>query len=268
MMLSISLGTDDGRTIPIVWDGYAKGELAECESQNKIEERLMTKVLMSLPRKMKVLVLGDRGFHRPEFLKFLGSFGKNIDYIVRIPTGDFIIARGKEIELTGELIAKGTSKNFGTVEYTKVRRLPARCVAVWDENSREAWILLTNIKNTSSRGIAALYARRMSIEAMFKSMKNEVSGFSLKHARLRHIQRWLVLCFLATLLLQYFWEITQALTRDDRERLDGMFTLARHRRRYGHRRRSYSMYYLLLLTSSREDVGISLHHGRIFAWLN
>jgi hypothetical protein len=263
MLLSISLATDDGRTVPIVWDGYLKGALGECDSQNKIEEELLTKVLMSLPHRMKVLVLGDRGFHRPEFLKFIRSFGKNVDFIIRVPAGDFILAKGKEILLDDTIVAKGGSKNFGTVLYTKERRLPARCVAVWDEQSREPWILLTSLKNVASRTIAELYAQRMSIEAMFKSMKNEVSGLSLKKARLRHIERWLVLCFLATVLLQYFWEISQSMTQEDREYLDCMFTLARHRRRYGRRKYSYSIYYLMLLVALRDEVSMELRRDRI-----
>lgn len=268
MLLSISLVTDDGRTVPIVWDGYVKGALGECDSQNKIEEALLAKVLHSLPHQMKVLVLGDRGFHRPEFIKYIRSFGNNIDYIIRIQTGDYMILKGKEIQISNDLLSKGSARNFGMIEYTKERRFPTRCVAVWEEQSRDPWILATSINRVATWTIAKLYANRMGIEAMFKSMKNEVSGLSLKKARLRHIDRWLVLCFLTTLLLQFFWETAQAMTDDEREYLDGIFSLARHRKRYGSRKYSFSIYYLMLLLAPRDYIKMMLRDGRIILSVN
>lgn len=268
MLLSISLHTEDGRTLPIAWDGYVKEELGECDSQNKIEESLLAKVLLSLPQHMKVLVLGDRGFHRPEFIRFIRSFGNNVDYIIRIPTGNYMIVKGKRILISNDLLSKGNAKNFGMIEYTNERRLPTRCVAVWDNESRDPWILATSINRVAPWTIAKLYANRMSIEAMFKSMKNEVSGLSLKKARLRHIDRWLVLCFLTTLLLQFFWETAQAITDDEREYLDGIFSLARHRKRYGSRKYSFSIYYLMLLLAPRDYIKMVLRNGRIILSVN
>jgi len=76
MLLSISLITKKGRTIPIAYDGYKQGELREGKSQSSIEEDLLKKIIETIPMssRKRITVIADRGFDRPDVKDILHEY--------------------------------------------------------------------------------------------------------------------------------------------------------------------------------------------------
>lgn len=264
-LLCISFVTDTGRTVPIVWDGYREGQMPACQSQNKIEESLISKVLNEIPYTTKVIVLADRGFDRAKFAEFLGNYGPNIFYVIRASSDAYIHWRGKRLLLSENLVAKGEWKNYGWVKYSDEHQVRVRFCATWDADMKSPWLLITNISDVSVQTIVSYYGKRMTIEEMFKSMKNEVVGLSLKCVRIKDIDRWLVLCFVITLLLQFVWEVAQSCGNRVLIRAEESYTLARHRRIHGHRQRCYSVFYLIFMLVKDDAIAVHFHRGKVKA---
>ena len=258
----VSYGTKYKRCVPVLSSGYKKCEMDETESQNKIEIDLLTKILMAIPPSKTVTIIADRGFDRADLARFLMSFNKNIRFVIRVKQDKIVVWRNKEIEVSADMIQKGEKKNYGWVYYTKTHHLKVRFAVIWDINMESPWFLITNIPDVGIQHLANIYARRWDIETMFKSMKNEQSGFELKYVRLRHIERWVRLFFFVTLLFQFLWEISEKY-RDDID-VDKAFTNARHRkgtRQYN--KRNYSIYYISILLIRCEKIRLENRNGRI-----
>ena len=199
--LSVSWVFSSGRSIPLYFTGYQKLMLDIHKSQSSIEKKTVQMILKVFAGKKDITILADRGFDSPDLLDI---FIKNkIMFIVRSKTERYIyLQNGKEIKLTHELINKGSEKKYINVSYTKANPVKLNIYLKWDKNQNEGWILLSNISDNVSF-IADLYAKRWEIEEMFKSMKNQDVGFDLKTVKLRHIDRWLRLLFIATILFQF-----------------------------------------------------------------
>lgn len=263
-LLCISLVTDAGRAVPVVWDGYREREIPACSSQNKIEEELIAKVIRAVPEEIEIVVLADRGFDRAKLAEFLGEMGKHVFYVIRASADAYITWRGKSILIQKDMIAMGEFKNYGWVKYSDEHQVRLRFCAAYDEGMKEPWLLITNIADAQVETIVSLYGMRMTIEEMFKSMKNEVMGFSLRQVRLKDIARWLVLCFIVSLLLQFLWEITLLCGKRKLEKAGESYSLARHRKVNRIRAKSYSFYYLMLLLYRDATIYARLQQGRLY----
>lgn len=68
-----------GRGIPLYWRILQSHESIK-DSQNKIEERLLTRLLNMLPDKIRPIIIGDRGFGRAELADFLLKKGFYLSY--------------------------------------------------------------------------------------------------------------------------------------------------------------------------------------------
>lgn len=199
--LSISWVLSNGRSIPLYFTGYQKLMLDIYASQSSIEKKTVQMILDMFPNKKDITILADRGFDSPDLLDIF--IRNKIKFVVRSKTERYIyLKNGKEIKLTHELIKKGSEKKYINVFYTKTNPVLLSVYLKWDKNQDEGWILLSNISNNVSY-VADLYAKRWEIEEMFKSMKNQDVGFDLKTVKLRHIDRWLRLLFIATILFQF-----------------------------------------------------------------
>jgi len=99
ILLSISLITKKGRTIPIAYDGYKQGELGEGRSQSSIEEDLLKKIIETIPMqsRKRITVIADRGFDRPDLAELLISL--KVNFVIRVCSGKYITAEGREIKL-------------------------------------------------------------------------------------------------------------------------------------------------------------------------
>lgn len=216
--LSISWVMDGcGQSIPLYFTGYEKGHLCdydECQSQPKIEESALKMVISMLSNADEIIVLMDRGFDSPQMIRYLKNLG--VKFIIRSKSERWITTRrGKEILIKNMYKKPGKDKSFKDVYYTRSSKVQVMFYARWEKGQNEPWFLLSNIKSNIDE-ICALYARRWPIEEMFKAMKNEQTGFDIKKVRLRHLDRWLRLLFIATLVFQALGTVGRDLRKIDR----------------------------------------------------
>jgi len=171
MLLSISLITKKGRTIPIAYDGYKQGELGEGRSQSSIEEDLLKKIIETIPMqsRKRITVVADRGFDRPDLAELLISL--KVNFVIRVCSGKYITVEGREIEIAKKIISKGESYDFGNVIYTKSRKVELRFIACWDKKMKDPWFIITNLSSHTVKDILHEYSLRWEIESMFKSKK-------------------------------------------------------------------------------------------------
>jgi hypothetical protein len=155
------------------------------------------------------------------------------------------------------MINEGEEKDYGWVQYSKKHRVPVRFIAKWQRGTSEPWFLITNAPERNTKNIIMLYKKRMHIEAMFKSMKNDQVGFQLKHARLQHIDRWIRLLFLVTLFFHLLYLIANAIK--DEQKLNDYFSLARHKVR----RKSFNIYLLVIMALQYNRIKIEIDNGEI-----
>jgi hypothetical protein len=204
--LSVSLGAEGGRSLPICFWGYRKGELER--SQPEIERKAIEEILFLLRnRKCAVYFLADRGFDAPEMLRFLEKYG--IFYVVRASINTICFKEnGRRFKISKRVLSKGTQRVLYNIKYSYHYRIAMNFYAIWRTDQREPWLLLSNIKS-NVRTIASLYARRMTIEEMFKSMKDHETGFDIKKIRLVHLDRWLRLLSLSSLLLHLLAKVSK-----------------------------------------------------------
>jgi len=106
LLLSISLVTKKGRTIPIAYDGYKQGELGEGRRQSSIEVDLIKKNIgaIPMPSRKRITVVADRGFDRPDLAELLISL--KVNFVIRVWSGEYITVEGKEIEIAKKNIIR------------------------------------------------------------------------------------------------------------------------------------------------------------------
>lgn len=258
VICTISMSNGHKRGLPIISYSYKKGALKSCQSQNKIEEALLLKVLSAIPASKEVLITADRGFDRASLVSFLRSFGGKVSFVIRVKKDKKIFYKGKEIKIEDIPLVKGQKKNFESVLYTKTHKIPVRLVAIWDERSEEPWYLITNILDRKIKTIGNYYARRWDIECLFRTMKDNRVGFDLKKVRLQHPERWTRLLFLTTLIFHFLWEISENI--EDTESVEKAFSLTRYTKKKTNRQqRIYSVYYLVILLFRCQKIKVSIN---------
>ena len=136
MILSISLITKKGRSIPIAFDGYKKGELKAGKSQSTIEEQLLKLIITALPEKSRkrITVVADRGFDRPQLARFL--YNLKVKFVIRVCAGKHFKYKGKEKIISKKLIKQGESIEFGEIEYTNSLPVDVRFLACWEKKCK------------------------------------------------------------------------------------------------------------------------------------
>jgi hypothetical protein len=83
------------------------------------------------------------------------------------------------------LLPRGETVDYGMVHYTKTGAVPARVVRIWEVGQREPWNLVTNLgRRFSPDLIVKLYARRFTIEELFRDYKEGNGSWIVPPSRL------------------------------------------------------------------------------------
>jgi transcriptional regulator with XRE-family HTH domain len=161
------------RGIPIYWKTVKDGNRRMAE----VEMELCDALIRRLPPGKRLLILGDRGFHSAELVRFLKQRG--VKFVLRFPHGVCLRQRAGEFIPVEDLPLKvGDLLDYGRVEYTKSSAVPARVIRTWMDGQAEEWNLVTNLgKNAVPRLIVNLYGRRFTIEELFRDYKGGDWGF-------------------------------------------------------------------------------------------
>jgi hypothetical protein len=192
-----------GRAVPLLWCSYSGRSLRR--SQNALEERLLRRLRGLIPASTRLIVLADRGFGRAEWAAACREL--KFHYVVRIkPDVAIACARYRGV-LRKYPTFKGMAHVLRGVDYRKDKRVKHNVVVRWrpglPKKRDEPWYLMTDLDDRAER-LCELYARRMSVEELFRDHKSRRNGQSLRHTRIGRPDRFdrlLIVAALAYLLL-------------------------------------------------------------------
>jgi hypothetical protein len=154
---------------------------------------------------VKVILLADRGFGRAALAAFCRRQG--FSYLIRIQPKVTVKLKGFCGKLLDYPIRKGIAKVLKDVAYRADGAVSQHVVVRWRTDlppkRDECWFLMTDLKGTAHQ-LCALYARRMTIEQLFRDHKSKRNGWSLRDTQLKtpqRLDRLLLVLALAYLLL-------------------------------------------------------------------
>jgi hypothetical protein len=192
-----------GRAIPLLWASYTQGQLFR--SQNALEEGLLHLLLTLLPPGLPVIVLADRGFGRAALAKTCQALG--LRYLIRIkPDVHIEHARYRGL-LSDYPIRKGTWRVLKGARYRADGVVTHNVVIRWKRGlpakRDEPWFLMTDL-DANAIQLTDLYARRMSVEELFRDGKDGRYGFALRQTQVQkpgRLDRLILILALALILL-------------------------------------------------------------------
>jgi hypothetical protein len=150
-----------------------------------------------IPAGVKVILLADRGFGRAALAAFLRRHG--LSYLIRIQPKVTVKSKGFHGKLLDYPVFKGIARVLKDVAYRADGAVEQHVVVRWRADlppkrdecwflMTECWFLMTDLKGTAHQ-LCALYARRMTIEQLFRDHKSKRNGWSLRDTQLKTPQR-------------------------------------------------------------------------------
>jgi hypothetical protein len=192
-----------GRAVPLLWASHPKWKLAK--SQNNLEEGLLRLLRTMVPAGVPVIVLADRGFGRTELARTCQQIG--FHYVIRIKPDVWIDGDGYRGLLQDYPVHKGMARRLRNVTYRADDPVTQDVVVHWKcglpAKKDAPWFLMTDLHRPPV-ALTNLYAKRMTIEELFRDHKNKRNGFSLRHTKITRaarIDRLLLILALAYWLL-------------------------------------------------------------------
>ena len=174
------------RALPLAFGVYHPQSLRH--SQNKLERGMCTLVASLLPQGVQPLFLGDAGFGRTEFMRWLQKM--RFAYVLRLRPETHITYRGKTFPLGDLDTIEGAPILLSAVEYRGKK--PVTINIVISRKGDKVWYLGTTFRDADQT--VAWYKKRFWIEEMFRDFK---SRLGLRRALLKDEHR------LSRLLLAY-----------------------------------------------------------------
>jgi hypothetical protein len=178
-----------GRAVPLLWASYPQWKLLR--SQNSLEEGLLRLLRTLVPESVEVVILADRGFGRAEWAAVCQELG--LGYLVRIKPAVTISCRRYRGVLSHYPVHKGIAHVLRDVHYRKDGRVTHHLVIRWRPDLPKArdepWYLMTD-RDGRAEALCQLYARRMTVEELFRDHKNRRNGLALRNTRIQKAERF------------------------------------------------------------------------------
>jgi hypothetical protein len=194
-----------GRSIPIAWASTTNHVYDGHRSRNAFEEALLLILRDMIPRKIKVVILADRGFGRTALATFCQAQG--FGYLIRIKPSVTVRLKGYYGQLLDYPVKKGIAKVLKRVGYRSDQAVTQSVVVRWPKNlpkkRDECWFLMTDQPGSACQ-LCRLYGQRMTIEQLFRDDKSKRNGWSLRDTKITkpdRIDRLLLILAIAYLLL-------------------------------------------------------------------
>jgi hypothetical protein len=194
-----------GRSVPLCWASCEGHTYDGQRSRNAFEESLLLVLRSMIPAGVKVILLADRGFGRCALAAFCRRHG--FSYLIRIQPKVTVKLKGFHGKLLDYPVFKGIARVLKDVAYRADGAVSQHVVVRWKHGlppkRDECWFLMTDLKGTAHQ-LCALYARRMTIEQLFRDHKSKRNGWSLRDTQLKtpqRLDRLLLVLALAYLLL-------------------------------------------------------------------
>jgi len=194
-----------GRSVPLCWASTTNHVYDGHRSRNAFEESLLLVLRSMIPQGVKVIILADRGFGRTELARFCQRHG--FHYVIRIQPNVQVRTASFCGKLLDYPVYKGICKLLRHVSYRSHHPLTQHIVVRWlrglPAKRDECWFLMTDL-NQGPAQLSNLYARRMTIEQLFRDHKSKRNGWSLRDTQLKtpeRLDRLLLILAIAYLLL-------------------------------------------------------------------
>lgn len=192
-----------GRAIPLLWRMVRYRDFAD--SQNRIEEGLVDRLINLFPSDKMTILIADRGFGRASFIQFL--LKKNLRFVIRV-RGDVWI-RTKEERSTPPILLRhltpkleanpNTPLWFKNIAYREDEIIGigsgVNLAAIVAEGSDDPWFLATNLGKAETA--IPRYTSRFQIEEWFKDLKHELGIDDLQTKNLKRVRRILFIACIA-----------------------------------------------------------------------
>lgn len=215
LMASLPFG---GRAIPLLW--VTTTYQAFKDSQNKIEERLISSLNLIIPSDKRIILVADRAFGRAELINFL--IKANILFVLRVKA-DVIIqtkeshyGKGKKLNLRKLKIKVGQKKWFDQICYRADRLVEKVNLAITLAPpkvgaKKDPWLLITNLRKVETT--IKFYKLRFDIEEWFRDLKTELGINGLQTKNVDRVRRLVLISAIAYGLLMLIGTITKRLTK-------------------------------------------------------
>lgn len=174
-----------GRAIPLLWQIVPFAAIKD--SQNRIEERLVARLVNLMPKGKKLVLTADRGFGRATFIGFLKA--KKILFAVRIKSCVWIKTKERKSILLKRLYLRPDSPywfpRISLREDGFVEGVNLACVVA--KESSDPWFLVTNLRKAQTAILT--YQKRFDIEEWFKDCKHQLGIADIQTANLKRVRK-------------------------------------------------------------------------------
>ena len=194
--LVASLITKHGRATPLLWKTVKKSTLAE--KRNGYEDELLEHLRESMPDRVRVTILADRGFGDQERYRKITGLG--MDYVIRFRECILVTDQWGNRKPASEWLSEtGRAKMHKDVAVTDDCYIVPAVVLVHDKRMKDAWCLATSRKDKTATEIVRWYGKRFTIEETFRDTKNGHLGMGLSATHIRNEARRDRLIFIAAI---------------------------------------------------------------------
>lgn len=214
-----------GRAIPLLWVTTTYQTFKD--SQNLIEQRLITRLINIIPSEKKVILVADRGFGRAKFIKFL--IQNNLLFSVRVKADVTITTptksgKEKKFSLRKLRIKVGQVKWFKDISYRQDGIIPRINLAVTLAEPKvgeeaDPWLLITNLRRAQTA--ISNYKLRFDIEEWFKDLKHQLGIDKLQTRSLDRVRRLVLISAAAYGLLMLVGTLTKRLKNIQNQLITG-----------------------------------------------
>lgn len=175
--ICLSLVTQHGRATPLLWKTVELSSLKD--QRNSYEDELLHLLKECLPseRKVKVVLLADRGFGDAALYAELKE-DLGFDFVIRFRRNVLIESANGVRKRADEWLAEAGGKELimRNVKVTHKGQALAAFVAVKDSLMDEPWFLASSLPG-SLRALVKFYGRRFTIEETFRDQKDPRFGW-------------------------------------------------------------------------------------------
>jgi hypothetical protein len=169
-----------GRALPLLWESYQEGKLPK--SQNYLEERLLRVLRSLVPSWVEVIVVATAVLDARSWPAPARNWASTTSF--RIQPKVYIEHRQYRGRLERFPVARGSSLLLTDVRFRKSEPVKHHVAICWPkglpQHRDECWYLMTDLAY-SVQALTKLYARRMTVEELFRDAKNRRYGLALRN---------------------------------------------------------------------------------------
>ena len=177
-MLVLSLQTEHGRLLPLMWKTVEKSKLKGC--RNEHEDILLNRFREVIPYDIRVVIVADRGFGDQKLFSFLKD-QLGFEFILRIRACIQVTNARGETRPAGDWVGKqGRLRTLRNAEVTADRTAVGMVVAVHEKGMDDSWCLVASDHEWSGHWVKKHYGKRFTCEETFRDIKDLRYGFGMK----------------------------------------------------------------------------------------